>query len=294
MRPTFNPGEIAVQKRAGVFRDAQQVSGIYRNELPRLAKDFLWEQRLVVIASLDDEERPWASLLTGAAGFVKVLSPTALRIDAIPATGDKIAENLKEEADIGLLAFDPATRRRMKVKGHARRNSDGIVLDIDRAYALCPKYIQAREVVGSDSSVIKNQSAMNGDSFTEQQAQMIANADTFFIATHHPETGGDAAHRGGNPGFVRVLSGTELEFPDYSGNNLFNTLGNIQANGKAGLLIPDFDQGNVLQMTGDAEILWHDSETRSVRVTVQQIRELRSASPLRWHFLNYSPFNPVA
>jgi hypothetical protein len=91
-----------------------------------------------------------------------------------------------------------------------------------------------------------------------------------------------------------------LEFPDYSGNTMFNTLGNIAVNPRAGLLFLDFEGGGTLQLTGEAQIVW-DAERaarlagaeRVVESRVQEALETRGAVPLRWRFKGYSPFNPT-
>ena len=84
-------------------------------------------------------------------------------------------------------------------------------------------------------------------------------ADTFFVATYadlaHGERQADVSHRGGKPGFVRIGGDGVLTIPDFAGNLFFNTLGNILANGKAGLVFADFETGGLLQLTGDAEVI---------------------------------------
>jgi predicted pyridoxine 5'-phosphate oxidase superfamily flavin-nucleotide-binding protein len=81
----------------------------------------------------------------------------------------------------------------------------------------------------------------------------VATADTFFIATA-AAGGADVSHRGGNPGFVRVLSPTELSWPDYDGNAMLMTVGNLRLNPAAGLLFPDWRSGATLQLTGTADV----------------------------------------
>lgn len=70
----------------------------------------------------------------------------------------------------------------------------------------------------------------------------------------------DTNHRGGPPGFVRVVSNNRLEtilvYPEYSGNRLYQTLGNLYTTPKAGLVFPDYDTGDVLFLTGTTEILF--------------------------------------
>jgi predicted pyridoxine 5'-phosphate oxidase superfamily flavin-nucleotide-binding protein len=133
----------------------------------------------------------------------------------------------------------------------------------------------------------------------DEQRRLVSGADTFFIASAHPEGGVDASHRGGNPGFVRFLGENALEFPDYSGNTMFNTLGNIAVNPRAGLLFLDFEGGGTLQLTGEARIIWEAGRAvrfagaeRVVEFLVQEAVETRGAVPLRWRFEGYSPFNP--
>lgn len=124
-------------------------------------------------------------------------------------------------------------------------------------------------------------------------------ADTFFIASFHPETGADASHRGGHPGFIRVVNAGKILFPDYSGNNMFNTLGNITANPNAGLLFIDFENGSTLQVNGQASVIWDQDRVeefagaeRLVEFKIRQVIEIANAVPLRWKFSGYSPFNP--
>jgi predicted pyridoxine 5'-phosphate oxidase superfamily flavin-nucleotide-binding protein len=76
-----------------------------------------------------------------------------------------------------------------------------------------------------------------------KQQRLIREADTFFIASSHRDGGADASHRGGNPGFVHVLNETKLIWPDYSGNGMFQTLGNLAIDPRAGLLFMDFESG---------------------------------------------------
>jgi len=90
----------------------------------------------------------------------------------------------------------------------------------------------------------------------------IRKADTFFIASGYGDGdedatyGIDASHRGGDPGFVRVESGTRIVFPDYAGNNHYNTIGNLIMDPRAGMLFVNFERGSMLQLTGTTHIDW--------------------------------------
>jgi ferredoxin-NADP reductase len=99
----------------------------------------------------------------------------------------------------------------------------------------------------------------------------------------------DASHRGGEPGFVHVDGDARLVFPDYAGNNHFNTLGNLILDPRAGLLFVDFAAGSLLQLTGRARIDWGSDAVarfagarRLVAFDVDEIVDLPAALPLRW------------
>src|SRR5215212_1493617 len=89
----------------------------------------------------------------------------------------------------------------------------------------------------------------------------------------------DASHRGGNPGFVRFRGEIALELSDYSGNTMFNTLGNIAANPSARLLFLDFEGGGTLQLTGEAQIVRNAGRAarfaEAERVLEFQVQEAR-------------------
>ncbi len=122
---------------------------------------------------------------------------------------------------------------------------------------------------------------MRGTRLTPSQRQWIAAADTFFIASGYRAQGEsatfgmDASHRGGDRGFVRVVSATRIEFPDYDP--------------RAGFLFVDFETGSLLQLTGTTAIDW-DSEAvarivgarRLVTFDIEEIIELPAAVALRW------------
>ena len=283
---TFHSGERAVQRRAGVADEARAVGrGIGRTLTPPVAR-FLARQRLAVAASLDAEGRVWASLLTGPAGFLSPADPGRLFVAAPPIPGDPLGPNLAGRPDVGLLVIDPQTRQRMRFNGDARLSADGLSVDLRQVYGNCPKYIQLREAE-ADAVAVPEAPRVTSRLDARQRAT-IGNADTLFIASFHPDGGADASHRGGFPGFVRVIADDELVFPDYPGNAMFNTLGNLAEYPQAGLLFVDFTTGDVLQITARA----HVESDFAVRLDVDEVRETRAASPLRFRLLEYSPAIP--
>jgi uncharacterized protein len=171
----------------------------------------------------------------------------------------------------------------MRVNGEATPTASGFELRAREVYSNCPKYIQRREIVGlSDAPPGRAREGLN-----ESGRELIEAADTFFVATY-AHGGADASHRGGSPGFVTV-DGDRLTFPDYPGNNMYGTLGNLLANPRIGLLFLDWETGDTLQLTGGADV---DRDTRAVHVTIERAIRTPNALPLRWLLLERSRFNP--
>ena len=81
-----------------------------------------------------------------------------------------------------------------------------------------------------------------------------------------------------------------LEFPDYPGNNMFNSLGNIAGHPRAGLLFVEFETGDLLQITGRARIVWEPDT--AVRVEVEEVIETPRGSGMRFQLVEPSPANP--
>ena len=83
-----------------------------------------------------------------------------------------------------------------------------------------------------------------------------------------------------------------LLLPDYSGNQMFMTLGNLMVDERAGLLFIDFDTGDLLTLTGHAQLLWDgpevaalDGAQRALRFRLQEGWRLPQALPMRWQRL---------
>lgn len=286
MHGPFHSGEREVQRRAGVEEEAGTVGRIIGRTLTPAASRFLARQRLAVAASLDPGGRVWASLLTGPAGFLAPTDPAHLLITAEPIPGDPLRANLEARPELGLLVLDPWTRQRMRLNGRGALLPEGMALGLDQVYGNCPKYIQRRES-GPDVPAAPGAPRVAAHLDARQRA-WIGNADTLFIGSFHPKGGADASHRGGRPGFVRVIDDGALVFPDYPGNAMFNTLGNLVEYPQAGLLFVDFETGDVLQLTGRARV----GPDFAVRIGLDEVRETRAASPLRFRLVEFSPANP--
>lgn len=298
MNPIYHEGELAVQAKAGVQEMAGRIGKSIRSVIPLAAQEFLSSQPMAVLSSIDQSGRVWASLLSGKHGFMQALDERTIRIQTLPAAGDPLAKNILANDQIGMIVIEFATRRRMRINGTAKIDQDAIHIHSQQVYSNCPKYIQARTWESQAKS--NNQtSVQHSTEFSDQQQTLIERADTFFIASHHKDGGADASHRGGNPGFIHVLNKNTLRFPDYTGNTMFQTLGNISVNPKCGLLFIDFERGATLQLTGNAKIIWDQDQLtefagaeRAVEFRASEIIEIAGSLPLQWEFKSYSPHNP--
>lgn len=300
MTASYHSGELAVQEQAGVRAEAQALVRVIGTSIPPAAQYFLQSQHLALASTVDSNEQVWASLLTGKPGFVQVLSNQLVQIKATPILGDPLTGNLHNRSDVGLLVIDLETRRRLRLNGQAEILTDGTIqMQTQQVYFNCPKYIQVRHLETQEKAPVAMPEVRRTEMLTDEQQHWITQADTFFIASFHPESGADASHRGGFPGFVRVVNARQLVFPDYPGNNMFNTLGNLAVNPRSGLLFIDFERGNTLQLTGHAKIIWDAAQTaefiggeRLVAFQINQVLAIMNAKPLHWRFVDYSPANP--
>jgi uncharacterized protein len=295
----FHEGERAVQARAGVAAEARGLGRGISSAIPPGAEPFLEAQRLAVLAGVDVAGHVWASLVTGNPGFITAPSSRRLRLAAGLSDADPLADGLSNDRPLGLLVIDPERRRRLRVNGRViRADRSAIEIATDEVFGNCPKYIQARAPEDAGAHP-RGAIARWGTTLTAEQRLAIERADTLFIASVHAATGADASHRGGQPGFVRVLDARRLCVPDYAGNHMFRTLGNIATDPRVGLLFVAFDTGTTLQLTGRARILWEDAycaglpgAERAVEVEVDEVVEIAAPGPLGWRFVEYSPFNP--
>ncbi len=298
----WHEGEIAVQKRAGLLLEAKGLQDSIHSTIPDAFRTFIAAQRFAVLGSVDARARLWASPITGEPGFMHCPDRFSLRIQNSPVEPDLAARNLAANRDAGLLIIGFAHRRRIRLNGEAAVLAEGgILIQAKQIYSNCPRYIQARvfepQQPRSRDAVIE---VHEGSHLSAKQQDWIRSADTCFMATADPDYGVDVSHKGGNPGFVHVESANRLMFPDYNGNAMFNSLGNIFVNPRAGLLFMDFESGNSLQVTGKATIGWDKEQAvqfagaeRVIDVEIESIIEQSGIELARYRFQNYSPHNPA-
>lgn len=90
--------------------------------------------------------------------------------------------------------------------------------------------------------------------FTDEDRAFIERCPMVFVATADAAGRPDCSYKGGLPGFVRVLDGTTLVIPDYDGNGMYRSWGNLQVNPHIGLLFIDFENPKRIRVNGRASI----------------------------------------
>ncbi|MBL8549110.1 MAG: pyridoxamine 5'-phosphate oxidase family protein [Hyphomonadaceae bacterium] len=95
--------------------------------------------------------------------------------------------------------------------------------------------------------------------FTDADKAFIESVPFFFLATADADGRPDCSFKGGAPGFVRVAEPDLVIFPDYDGNGMFKSLGNIAANPHVGLLFIAMSEApKRLRVNGRAELCFDD------------------------------------
>ena len=302
----FHEGERLVQERAGV-RDRMEKIGrrAIHDHLPDQHREFYAELPFALVGAVDGRGRPWASIVPGRAGFMTAPDDRTLDVAARPLFGDPLNETLAEGAHVGVLGIQLHSRRRNRMVGRiASVRPDGFTIAVTHAFGNCPQYIQTRAVEvrpGIDRPEAAR-TVGRSDAIDAAARRIVERADTLFIATAHLDgsearsRGADVSHRGGKPGFVKIEDERSFVFPDFSGNFHFNTVGNILLNPKAGFLFVEFETGDLVYMTGGAEIVWDGGTVeafrgaqRLIRFSADEVVRVERSLPLRFAFGEYSP-----
>lgn len=261
----WHSGETFIQRKLGVAERMDAVGKrVVRDFMPDQHRDFYAQLPFIVLGSVDGQGNAWAGVLEGQAGFMASPSPTTLDIAARPQADDPIAQGMGEGAALGLLGIELHSRRRNRMNGVVAAGGKGLRVAVEQSFGNCPRYIQQRDFTFARDPAAPFAATVEQLPALDAAARaVIEGADTFFVATYADVDGQrqvDVSHRGGNTGFVRIDADGTLTIPDFNGNLFFSTLGNIVLNGKAGLLFVDFATGDVLQLSGDAEVIFESPE----------------------------------
>ncbi|KAJ5646761.1 Riboflavin synthase-like beta-barrel [Penicillium lividum] len=282
------------------------------------AAGFLQQAPLVALGTLDAEGRPWSTIWGGQAGFASPIAESIIGLRAlVDSKGDPVVnELLGKHADtdtqnkmVSGLAIDLENRQRVKLFGRMMAGSldNGdvaqaqLVVKIEESLGNCPKYLNKKHIVPAQSSPTI---LSDTPQLTQPALELLSHADTIFVSSAHGKIDMDTNIRGGPAGFVRVESnnpgGAVLVYPEYSGNRLYQTLGNLQVNPRAGYVIPDFESGDVLYITGNTQMLIGKEAAKvlprsnlAVRVTIKAARYVQNGLCFRGKPGEPSPYNPA-
>jgi hypothetical protein len=263
----FHDGEVALQKAVGVAERMEAFGRrVIRDHMPDQHRDFYRQLPFIVLGAVDGASDAWVTLLSGRPGFMTSPDPKRLTFAAYPDPQDPATASLGDGTAVGLLGIELHTRRRNRMNGTLRAlGQEGFEVAVEHAFGNCPQYIQLRDFafVREPGDFAEVPAAQTLGIESPQVRAIIAAADTFFVASYVDDANGrhvDASHRGGKSGFVRINADGSLTIPDFAGNLHFNTLGNILKNPKVGLVFPDFATGDMLHLTGDAEVVLESDE----------------------------------
>lgn len=281
----WHKGERAIQEKLGFHGAVSQSWTKIKGEIPEQHRNFYSTcLPFIPVTTLDSVGRPWSSILAGPGGEIgwassETYDRLSMRVkvwdgDPLMANADyhtHTTDGSQRKMLIAGIGVEFSTRRRNKFAGSVKAiEKQGGLLDIcttvNEAIGNCPKYITVRDLVPFPHTKPQvthqeiNISPTGG--LPSDLIAFIHSSDTVFLGSSYLAPEEDAPkfpshlgmnHRGGRPGFVRVRNdGRTLVLPDYSGNRLMTSLGNIEVTALASLTFPSFTNGSLLYITGIA------------------------------------------
>ena len=301
---------------------------------------------LVAVGTVDDEGRPWTTIWGGQRGFARRIAEDVVGMNSeVDRLSDPVFQALWDGQDtvggevaqgrdrlMSGLSIDLETRDRVKLAGKMVAGTvvDGkmqMAMHVTESLGNCPKYLNKKDI--TPHSLDNARLASQGLPLSEGALEVLRQADMFFMSSTAGTTM-DTNHRGGPPGFVRVLKNNEDEvvivYPECesftpiltstlrnvwkrtcaltrpivdSGNRLYQSLGNLKVNPLIGIVVPDYHTGDVLYLTGSAAILIGEQASSviartnlAVEITVTDARFVKAGLPFRGSVIDYSPYNP--
>jgi predicted pyridoxine 5'-phosphate oxidase superfamily flavin-nucleotide-binding protein len=302
---TFHSGEIAVQERAGERAIAVRREALVVERLNVGMQAFLSTQQVAAVGLAAPDGSLWASLWGGAPGFLLGNADgdmLTIRSDRNAHPFDPVRCEVRPRQPLGVLVIDLDARQRLRINGIAGDVSEsGVAMLVTEAFGNCPKYIKRRVHRQGAVTGAAQPSPACGTTLDAERREFIEQSDTCFVASAHPARGVDVSHRGGARGFVQVTRDDTLRIPDYPGNSMFQTLGNLAVDSRAGITFVDFDRGHALAASGHAVATFGDEDApghpaggtgRYWSFTVSRWLEFAMPWLTTWTLVDQSPFNP--
>lgn len=172
---------------------------------------------LLALGTLDSRLRPWTTVWGGQRGFANVIAPDILGVSSEVSKFDPVYQALwdggeKDRAMSG-LAIDLENRDRVKIMGRMVAGAvDGqrvqMAMLVTESLGNCPKYLNKKTISPHD---VKKAELLRKDfPLCNKAVELLGRADLFFLSSTNGESM-DTNHRGGKPGFVRILKNNEDE-----------------------------------------------------------------------------------
>lgn len=235
----YHSGQIAVQEEANTRPLADHLA----NWVGPVA-EFATGSDMFLLAAPGEDEALHFTVLSGPAPLVSVAGPAALRLE-FPGSGPAPVPGR-----VGGLAINFALSRRARVNGELQACGRDIELHADETFTLCRKYLAPSLSLGSEvhsGPVAREEMALDDPYIT----RLLAGAETSFLASAAPDGAPDVAHRGGPAGFIELDAASRtLSWPEFVGDGVFKSAGNVRATGKVTLLVLDSESGDGAEFVG--------------------------------------------
>jgi uncharacterized protein len=254
----YHPGQTAIQDEAKTTHVAERLA----HWMGPVA-EFAQGADLFLFATTNPDDTLAFTALSGAAPLVEVTGDSGLGIRRQPGEFQaeselriqfkpEVSPKITQPTPCGGLAINLALARRVRLNGLLTPQGNTGELVTTETFTLCRKYVApslpvddtphlgpvAREPLPLDDSLLVN---------------VVARAETAFLASVSPDGGPDVAHRGGPAGFLELdTAARRLTWNEYVGDGVFKSAGNIRATGVMTLLLPDLDSGDGIELIGRA------------------------------------------
>lgn len=263
----YHSGQIAVQDEANTRPLADHLA-----HWVGPVGEFATGADMFLIAAPGEDQALHFTVLSGPAPLVSVAGQSALRL-GFPDTGPSPAPGR-----VGGLAINFSLSRRARINGELRDCGRGLELHADETFTLCRKYLAPSLSLGSQAHAgpVSREAIALGDPYI---TRLLAGAETSFLASAAPGGAPDVAHRGGPPGFIELdAASRSLSWPEFVGDGVFKSAGNVRATGKMTMLVLDAESGDGIEFIGSGT--YTNSRTqRSARL--EPLVQFRDHYPLQ-------------
>jgi hypothetical protein len=254
----YHAGQLAIQAEAKTSHVAERLA----NWIGPVA-DFTRQADLLLFAMTNWDGSLSFSALSGAAPLVKIMDEPSVGLrqqaHTRPAQFDlrlrfhpDLAPRVSAPTRCGGLAINFANARRARINGLLQPTDQVSELVTSENFTLCRKYIAPSLPLDNTPTfgpLSCAQIALDDPWLT----QTVARCETMFLASISPEGSPDVAHRGGPTGFLQLdPANQELTWPEFVGDGVFKSAGNIRATALITVLIPDLASGDAIELMGSA------------------------------------------